>query len=57
MRPHFLEENEKERGTQIMSKQTQVVGYLPDEKPSAWRLFLYALQQVIVMFPPPSLWR
>lgn len=34
-----------------MSKQTQVVGYLPDEKPSTWRLFLYALQQVIVMFP------
>ena len=34
-----------------MSKQSQVVGYLPDERPSAWRLFLYALQQVIVMFP------
>lgn len=34
-----------------MSKQQQVVGYLPDERPSAWRLFLYALQQVIVMFP------
>lgn len=34
-----------------MSKQQQVIGYLPDERPSAWRLFLYALQQVIVMFP------
>lgn len=34
-----------------MSKQHQVIGYLPDERPSAWRLFLYALQQVIVMFP------
>lgn len=34
-----------------MSKQNPVVGYLPDERPSAWRLFLYALQQVIVMFP------
>ncbi len=34
-----------------MSKNTQVVGYLPDERPSAWKLFLYALQQVIVMFP------
>lgn len=34
-----------------MSKQHQAVGYLPDERPSAWRLFLYALQQVIVMFP------
>lgn len=34
-----------------MSKQPQTIGYLPDEKPSAWRLFLYALQQVIVMFP------
>ena len=27
------------------------IGYLPDEKPTAVRLFLYALQQVIVMFP------
>ena len=34
-----------------MSKQNQVIGYLPDERPSPWRLFLYALQQVIVMFP------
>ena len=34
-----------------MSNKNQVVGYLPDERPSAWKLFLYALQQVIVMFP------
>ena len=34
-----------------MSKPNSVVGYLPDERPTAWRLFLYALQQVIVMFP------
>lgn len=34
-----------------MSKEHQVVGYLPDERPGAWKLFLYALQQVIVMFP------
>jgi uracil permease len=28
-----------------------MIGYLPDERPSTWKLFLYALQQVIVMFP------
>ena len=33
-----------------MRKQ-QVLGYLPDERPSIWKLFLYAVQQVIVMFP------
>ncbi len=27
------------------------MGYLPDERPSAGRLLLYAIQQVIVMFP------
>ncbi len=27
------------------------IGYLPDEKPTFVRLFLYAIQQVIVMFP------
>ena len=26
-------------------------GYLPDESPSPGKLILYALQQVIVMFP------
>ncbi len=30
---------------------TQTLGYLPEETPSFWKLFLYALQQVIVMFP------
>ncbi len=34
-----------------MSNKQQVVGYLPDERPSTWKLFLYAIQQVIVMFP------
>lgn len=28
-----------------------IIGYLPDERPSTWKLLLYALQQVIVMFP------
>lgn len=26
-------------------------GYLPDERPPVWKLFLYAVQQIIVMFP------
>lgn len=34
-----------------MSKNTQAVGYLPDERPPFGKLILYALQQVIVMFP------
>ncbi len=34
-----------------MSKNERVIGYLPDETPSFWKLLLYALQQVIVMFP------
>lgn len=32
-------------------KKDEVIGYLPDEKPTFWKLLLYALQQVIVMFP------
>lgn len=28
-----------------------VIGYLPNERPALWRLMLYALQHVIVMFP------
>lgn len=35
----------------IMEKNQQVIGYLPDDKPQLWKLLLYALQQVIVMFP------
>jgi len=27
------------------------IGYLPDERPQVWKLLLYAIQQVIVMFP------
>ncbi|NLE23723.1 MAG: xanthine permease [Clostridiaceae bacterium] len=34
-----------------MENTKQVIGYLPDEKPPIWKLLLYALQQVIVMFP------
>ncbi|MDD3765752.1 MAG: solute carrier family 23 protein [Eubacteriales bacterium] len=34
-----------------MSTKTQTIGYLPDERPVYWKLFLYAVQQVIVMFP------
>ena len=32
-------------------KDEKVLGYLPNERPTAWKLFLYALQQVVVMFP------
>lgn len=34
-----------------MSINEQTIGYLPDERPSFWKLILYAIQQVIVMFP------
>ncbi|HHU79658.1 MAG: uracil-xanthine permease family protein [Caldicoprobacterales bacterium] len=34
-----------------MNKNHQTIGYLPDETPSLPKLLLYALQQVIVMFP------
>jgi len=34
-----------------MQKVQPVLGYLPDERPTTWKLLLYALQQVIVMFP------
>ena len=34
-----------------MAKNQQIIGYLPDEQPPIWKLFLYALQQVVVMFP------
>ncbi len=35
-----------------MRKQNEaVMGYLPDERPSPLKLLLYAIQQVIVMFP------
>lgn len=34
-----------------MSVKNQKIGYLPDETPSTAKLLLYALQQVIVMFP------
>lgn len=34
-----------------MSMSQQRIGYLPDETPSVGKLLLYAVQQVIVMFP------
>ena len=34
-----------------MTVKNQKMGYLPDEKPEFGKLMLYALQQVIVMFP------
>ena len=34
-----------------MIKDQQTISYLPDERPPFWKLLLYALQQVIVMFP------
>ncbi len=34
-----------------MTNKKEVYGYLPDEVPSTPRLILYAIQQVIVMFP------
>ncbi len=44
----------KERCVNIEMKNSvsnQTVGYLPNETPSFWKLLLYAIQQVIVMFP------
>ncbi len=34
-----------------MSLAKNVTGYLPDERPTFWKLLIYALQQVVVMFP------
>lgn len=34
-----------------MSSNHEVVGYLPDERPPLFQLILFALQQIIVMFP------
>lgn len=34
-----------------MANKQHVIGYLPDERPPIWKLLLYAIQQVIVMFP------
>lgn len=35
----------------MSTKKTTVQGYLPDEKPSFGKLILFALQQILVMFP------
>lgn len=29
----------------------KITGYLPDEKPPVWKLILFALQQILIMFP------
>jgi uracil permease len=34
-----------------MTSNAPHIGYLPDERPPIWKLLLYALQQVVVMFP------
>ncbi len=34
-----------------MTKETKTIGYLPDENPSFGKLLLFALQQILVMFP------
>lgn len=34
-----------------MQNVKRATGYLPDERPPLWKLLLYAIQQVIVMFP------
>lgn len=34
-----------------MKNNVQNIGYLPDERPTTGKLILYAIQQVIVMFP------
>jgi hypothetical protein len=34
-----------------MKREKEIIGYLPDEKPAPLKLLLYAIQQVIVMFP------
>ncbi len=33
------------------TKSDRTIGFLPDETPPFWKLLLYAIQQVIVMFP------
>lgn len=32
-------------------KPKKITGYLPDEKPPVWKLILFALQQILIMFP------
>lgn len=34
-----------------LKEKKEAIGYLPDERPPFWKLILYALQQVVVMFP------
>lgn len=34
-----------------MRREKEIIGYLPQERPTTGKLLLYAIQQVIVMFP------
>lgn len=34
-----------------MEPKKLITGYLPDEKPPVWKLILFALQQILIMFP------
>ena len=47
----FHRKTQKEEDELMTVKNKQKIGYLPDEVPSLGKLILYALQQVIVMFP------
>jgi len=47
---HFFRKINKKRSN-IMIETPKVNGYLPDERPSFGKLILFALQQIIVMFP------
>ncbi len=46
-----MEKNQYVEERVNMKDNKYVIGYLPDEKPPLWKLLLYAIQQVIVMFP------
>jgi len=35
----------------VKTESTEITGYLPDENPSFGKRILFALQQILVMFP------
>lgn len=41
----------KKEERQQMRREKEIIGYLPQERPTTGKLLLYAIQQVIVMFP------
>lgn len=47
----FQPDNVKMWFKKEFSNDHETKGYLPDERPPLWKLFLYAIQQIIVMFP------